>query len=108
MVPHGSEVKVMAKQLKIWNGGDWDRRGGHLYVAAHSVKDVCDLVNEAYRNLKGYKDSPDIKPFNPSYISKYWSPNCWGNAMDGITPERGVWWTPKENGSKKEPIRRIG
>jgi hypothetical protein len=107
MVPHGSEVKVMAKKLKIWNGSDWDYEGGHLYVAAYSGQDAINLVNEAYRKLKGYTDRPDIKALKSSYFRTYWSPNCWGNDMDGITPERGVWWTPKKRGSDKEPVRRI-
>ena len=80
------------KKLKIWNGGDWDSKGGHLYVAAYSQKDAADLASEAYRKVRGYTDRPDLKMIGISEIRTYWSPNCWGNAMDGITPERGVWW----------------
>jgi hypothetical protein len=50
----------MAKKLKIWNGGDWDHEGGHLYVAAYSVKDACDCVE--YGGLRRSADK--IK--NPS------------------------------------------
>ena len=86
------------KTLKLFNGQDWSCRGGHLYVAAYSVKDACDITNEAYRKLKGYTDRPDIKGTTLSEIKTYWSKGCWGNPMAGITPERGVWWVKKQYG----------
>jgi hypothetical protein len=94
-------------KLKMYNGGDWGHQGGHLYVAATSVKDACNLVNEAYRKLKGYVDRPDIKILNLSYFNKYWVTGCWGKSMDGVVPERGVWWTPQSYGPERESVRRI-
>lgn len=85
------------RQLKLFNGRDWKCQGGRLYVAAYSAKDAIDLVNEAYRKLRGYTDRPDIRVVSVSELRTYWSKGCWGNSMDGVTPERGVWWG-KEDG----------
>jgi hypothetical protein len=78
------EVEAV-KQLKLWNGrvygvlpqSDW--KGTHLYVAAYSAADARRLCLEL-----GYADP------GANEVKKYWSP-CWGNAMEGITPERGIW-----------------
>ena len=86
------------KALKLFNGGDWDHRGGHLFIAAHSVKDCVDLVNSAYRKLKGYEDRLDIKICSVNEVNKYYHKDCWGNSMDNVTPDRGVWWA-KDNGA---------
>ena len=85
------------KKLKIWNGGDWDHRGGHVFVCAHSVKDAAELICEAYKKIKGYVDRPDIKIVSEGEIRTYYSAGCWGNSMEGVVPERGVWWI-KSNG----------
>ena len=97
------------KKLKLFNGGDWNARGGHLYVAAYSVKDAVDLVNEAYRKLKGHADRPDIAPQTVYDFNVYWHKNAWGNQMSGITPERGVWWVEQEfgPGSGEKPKRLL-
>ena len=86
------------KTLKTWNGQDWQSKGGHLYVAAYSLADAVRLVNEAYRKISGCEDRLDINN-NPSigFARTMWSPNCWGNAMNGITPERGVWHQKKDS-----------
>lgn len=94
------------KLLKLYNGGDWLCRGGHLYVAAHSVRDACILVNEAYCKLQGYENRPDIQILKPGEMRTYWATGCWGNAMDGITPERGVWWKPHSR-NNDEKVRRM-
>lgn len=78
------------RKLKLWNGRDYDCKG-HLYVAGFSQQDCADLCNEAYRKENGYKGRPDITPYSLYEIKTMWSPGCWGNNMDGITPERGVW-----------------
>ena len=84
------------RKLKLWNGGACDCKG-HFYVAAHSQKDCCDLVNEAYRKMNGYEGRPDISPCSLHEIQTMWSPNCWVNAMAGVTPERGVWYRDDDN-----------
>lgn len=82
----------MIRKLKLWNGRDWDCRG-HLYVCAYSQKDAVDLLNQAYRKIRGYENRPDINPTTLCEIRKYWNSKGWGRSMDGITPERGVWWS---------------
>jgi len=92
------------KKLKLFNGRDWDCCGGHLYVAAYSIKDAAELASAAYRKIKGLENRPDIKMTTISEINVYWHKGCWGNNMNGISPERGVWWTEKEYGTPK-PVR---
>jgi len=95
------------KKLKLFNGRDWECRGGHLYVAAYSTKDAAELASAAYRKIKGYEDRPDIEATSVHEVRTYWNKGCWGNPMEGVVPERGVWWTPKEYGPSAQPIRRI-
>lgn len=90
------------KKLKLFNGRGW-QCDGHLFIAAHSVKDAADLSSQAYRKLRGLEDRLDIKATSISEINIYWSKNCWGRPMDGITPERGVWWQ-KERSEKPERV----
>ena len=71
-------MKPRSRKLKLWNGR-W-RVGQHIFVAAYSVDDVLSLLNDEL----GYRVSR-------WEIRVYWSPNCWGTPMDGITPERGAW-----------------
>ena len=96
------------KTLKLYNGGDWRHRGGHLYIAAYSLADAVRLSNEAYRKFKGYEDHPDINYTSNDYARKYWNKGCWGIYMDGITPERGVWHgKEKAGGFAEKPVRII-
>jgi hypothetical protein len=74
------------KKLKIWNGRGTDRHLNgswikylHFYVCAYSVSDAVKLMNELGVRMTAYE------------IKTYFSDGCWGNAMDGITPERGLW-----------------
>lgn len=79
----------MARKLKVWNGraygvlphSQWKRDGesASVYICAHSVNDIRDLCV-----------SLGLHAPAKSEIQNYWSP-CWGNPMDGIEPERGVW-----------------
>lgn len=77
----------MAKQLRLWNGrpygvlphSEW--KNAHVCVAAYSMEDARRVCLEA-----GMRD-PGVRE-----IKEYWS-ECWGNDMDGITPERGIWVT---------------
>ena len=96
------------KKLKIANIGDWEHRGGHLYVAGYSQKDMLDLINEAYRKIHGYTDRPDIQVFSLGEFRTYGSMGCWGNAMDGVSVERGVWWDKgNEFGHPEKVVKRI-
>ena len=85
------------KALKLWNGGDWDGNGGHLFIAAHSVKDCVELVNLAYRKLNGYESRTDIRVCSMNEVNTYYHKGCWGDGMDNVIPECGVWWA-KSNG----------
>jgi len=87
------------KPVKVWNGrGDYRELDGHLYVGARTKKEACSLVTRA-----GYFPKLSMNEF-----TTYWSP-CWGNPMEGITPEVGVWFTSKaeERKSSKAVPRRI-
>lgn len=79
--------------LMLWNGGASScRKPGeplwqgvrpnsskHAYVAARSRADARRVIAEYCGRDPGDHE-----------LKTYWSP-CWGNAMDGITPERGLW-----------------
>lgn len=87
----------MAKKLKIWNGPDW-KHTGHIYVAAYSKKQALELVCKA----AGWDGACTMHEINV-----YWSPNCWGTKMDGITPEVGVWHVADDTKNKAKPVRLV-
>lgn len=98
------------KKLKIWNGRGWggrkyDDKGNfvpdptgkdrceHAYVCAYSRAHAVRLINQASsRNA-----------VSDNEIKNYWS-KCWGNPMNGITPEIGVWTTQEHCGDKPKRI----
>ena len=98
----------MPRKLKLWNGRGWGRAHydddgnkipqsykywcDHVYVCAHSVAEAIRIVNEAV----GW----DVITRNE--VNVYWSHGCWGNTMDGIEPELGVWGT---QGPNQAPVR---
>ena len=77
------------KQLKLWNGRWYPYRGQTVYVAAYSRADAVRLINTVAEGRR----------VSDSEIKTYWSGGtatcCWGDAMKGITPERGVWLVRK-------------
>jgi hypothetical protein len=82
----------MSKRLKLWNGRGWDQRRPpdgkgveHCYVAAYSRADAVRLINQAAGHSWNIVSDHEIKV--------YYNDSCWGNTMDGIEPERGVWVT---------------
>jgi hypothetical protein len=89
------------KKLKIANIGDWTHRGGHLYVAGYSQKDMVELINEAYGKVRG---NGCVGSYTLGYFRGYGSMGCWGDSMNGIVPERGVWWEKKYG---EKPVRII-
>ena len=97
------------KKLKIFNGRDWKCRGGHLYVAAYSVKDAAELSSAAYRKINNIEDRLDFSITSISEVNVYWSKGCWGTTMKGIVPERGVWWQKKSHGGTEDDrkVKRI-
>jgi len=85
------------KKLKIWNGRGWgtqkyDKDGNfvsdpigikscdHAYVCAYSRAHAVRLINQ----VVGWQCVSDNE------LKNYWSEGCWGNTMEGITPEIGV------------------
>ena len=82
----------MAKKLKIWNGRGHGRTygRGHIYVAAYSQKQAAELVSRACYG--------DDRPNNVSIneIKVYYSPNAWGNSMNGIEPTEPCVYASKE------------
>jgi hypothetical protein len=97
---------IKMKTLKLWNGRDWGSHG-HLYIAAYSLKDAVDLVNAAYRKIRGLEDMLDVHPMSLTEARNYWNKNCWGNPMNGVVPERGVWWEKKKLGGHGDKPERI-
>jgi hypothetical protein len=96
------------KKLKIANIGDWSHRGGHLYVAGTSQKDMVVLLEQARCKVSGKEYDPSYHQTNIGEFRTYSSMGCWGNAMNGVVPERGVWWSKKENGCfEGKPVRVI-
>ncbi len=83
----------MGRKLKLWNGRWFDGRG-NIYVAAYSVADVKFLLKE----WLGYEPRGIA-----GEIRNYWSAGHWGNAMSGVTPERGVWVS--KGGYPESPVR---
>ena len=81
------------RQLRFWNGGAaWMRKGSdpfwsdvyfnaspHAYVAAYSRIDARRVIAEYTGSMP-----------SDTEIRDYWS-ECWGIAMDGIEPVRGMW-----------------
>jgi len=67
------------KKLKVWNANERYRgQEVAVYICAYSLKDAVKLITP----ICGYTSA--------HYARNYWSP-CWGNTMNGIAQERGVW-----------------
>lgn len=92
------------RKLIIANGrGDYGRNrdnpafpkgfDGHMFVCAYNKADAVRLLQAA-----GYA-TMTIREFNI-----YWSKGCWGNCMDGITQERGVWFQKKNDSGHTEGV----
>lgn len=89
----------MAKQLKIWNGrghGKYNRN--HIYVAAYSAKQACELIGQVCELGR---------PLPASEITKYYSKDCWGNSMDGITATEPCVYVGDGYDYNNKPIRII-
>lgn len=99
------------KQLKVFNGRDWECEGGHLFVCATSIADCARLASAAYRKLNCLDDKLDLERTTVREVGKYWSKGVWGNDMEKLVPlakrERGVWWTPQLWGPRQKPIKRL-
>jgi hypothetical protein len=101
-----SEKKT--RPLKLFNGRaigvykhndpKWREAGpraahhAHAYIAAHSMADAVRLVSEYGARL------------SLSELQVYWNKGCWGDTMEGIIPERGIWIAIDRHGS---PVIRL-
>lgn len=70
------------RSLKVWTGlVRVSGKTGQLSanVCAYSQKDAIDLINS-------------FSPYSSTVheLRNYWS-DCWGNSMNDIVPERGLW-----------------
>jgi hypothetical protein len=79
------------KKIKILNGR-WQNCLGHAYVGCYSYKQAIELLKQA-----GYQF------ITMSEINVYWSKGCWGNAMNGIEPQIGVWFQSERD----SPVKRL-
>jgi len=75
---------VRHRKLKVWNGLVLSRVKGkttqlHANVCAYSQKEAVEILN----SYSQYSQSL-------YYFRLMWS-DCWGNSMNDIVPERGLW-----------------
>lgn len=86
------------KPLKLWNGrahGQW-MRGGHFFVCAHSKAEACRLLAVGTNLPESHASR-----FR-SEINDYYSEGLWGDDMECVTPEVGLWVIPKHG---EKPIK---
>lgn len=92
----------MAKTIEIFNGRGQTYRDDkgkyheteHIYIGANSKADAVRLM----------KDN-GFTMFTLNELNVYFAKGCWGNRMEGITPERGIWYT--ENSPEEKPKRLV-
>ena len=102
------------KKLIFFSGGDFDRRGGRLHIAATSRTDAAELMELARRVHYGQKDDSPVDPFqigrNTRRIKDYFGQDDrWGKSMDGKPAERGVWHEPSDGSGwgNGNPVRLV-
>lgn len=86
------------RELKKWNGrghGQYERKS--ICVAAYSIKQAAELVSLACYGRTDMIGSSEIKV--------YYS-GCWGNPMEGITPDRPCVYVG-EGVSRDQPTKII-
>lgn len=88
------------KTLRIWNGrghGKWTR-GGSFYIGAYSRRQAARLLCKAC----GHPEDDFWIGRYSREMKGYYAEGCWGNAMEGIAPELGLWATKSYN---EKPVR---
>ena len=79
----------MSRKLRLFNGrGHGKYMGYHFYRAAYSVADAERVMQEAL-GFGQWKNE----------INVYYSQDCWGDYMKGVTPERGLWACAEPGGT---------
>lgn len=92
------------RSIKLFNGrGQWRRvndkfvETGHVFIGAYSIADAMRALKEA-----GFID------VSRHEIEEYFAKGCWGNNMDGVARERGVWAMPfGQDYQQVKPIRYL-
>ena len=84
------------RKLKLFNGSAHGKflRGYHAYVAAYSIADASDVMTVAFGGSRKWTRELNV----------YWHKGHWGNAMEGITPERGCWVAKKPTGKPERIV----
>lgn len=90
-------MKKKSKKIKIWNGRYKER--DHVYIGAYSKTDACRMLVELnpYTTVNHWSRE----------ITVYFSEGCWGNDMDGIVQERGIWIVREEYTAEQTKPERI-
>lgn len=93
-------------KLKLWNGNGWTCRGDYLYICAKNRRHAAILFEEA-RN-KYYNSTKEISKFDLDrtyrHLTVYFNEGSWGNSMEDIKPEIGVWYSQND---REKPQRII-
>ena len=100
--------RASSRQLKLWNGRggktwkpfrEWD----HFYVCAKSRRDAAVLLAKTTHPRPHEVGPREIGQWDRE-LKEYYS-ECWGNDMDGVVPERGVWATATPCNRNEKPTR---
>ena len=85
-------IKMKPKKIKLFNGRWMKCIGDHGYIGAYSQKHAVELCIQAgYINMSLRE------------LRVYWSKGCWGNPMNGVEPQVGVWVQE----TRHDPVKRI-
>ena len=96
------------KKIKLYNGlliGKFSdpQKGNfrvefHAYVGAYSVRHAVEMINQKSCEL--------FMNVTINYVSKYWN-KCWGDSMNGIEPQIGLWIRKNNIYNNNIPVKRI-
>lgn len=80
-------------KLKLFNGRGFGGTG-HIYICATSRQHAARLYCQASQIVFNYKHTISKRQISQTAreIRDYFSPDCWGNAMEGIAAEVGLWY----------------
>jgi hypothetical protein len=84
------------KKVKMWNGGAIKSgKQWHISIGATSVRQALELIEKAGFGYTG-----------ALHFKNYFSP-MWGNDMNGIEPEIGLWGKLDDNRHLDNPMDRL-
>ena len=100
----------MKNELKIWNGRGWGSRRydkDRKYIPDPTGKNYCDCFYVCAKSrthaIRLINEAIGYNYMSQSEAKNYWHEGCWGNAMEGIEKEVGV-WTQQDYGDKPKRI----